>query len=342
MVRFGWFASLEEFSPAECLRQVELAEEAGFDTAWVNDHFHPWFDHLADGSPANGGNCWEWLPAALERTDDLVIGTGVSAIIHRYHPANVAHRLATLAELYPDRIFLGLGSGEALNESPLGLPMPEFGECARRTAEAIRIIRALFEEEFVDYDGQFWSLNGANLYTGPDEAPPVYIASNGPTFARMAGDLGDGYVTVYESPERVREDLFPSVERGIEKSDRNDSFTDLDRSIHLHVSYDPDSETAALEPCLPWRGTMLDIFFEADIADPRTIKRHGDMVDPDYLAEQMTITTDPQDLIDVTAEYVDAGFDHIVYQSHSPDQEAFCEMVQEEVFPSFADATGAP
>lgn len=335
MVRFGWFASLEEFTPAECLEQVELAEDAGFDTAWVNDHFHPWFDHLEDGTSANGGNCWSWLPAALERTDDLVIGTGVSAIIHRYHPANVAHRLATLAELYPDRIFLGLGSGEALNESPLGLPMPEFGESARRTAEGVRIIRTLFEGEFVDYDGQFWNLDGANLYTGPDEAPPIYIASNGTTLARMAGDLGDGYITVFEEPERVEEELFPAVERGVEKSDRNSSLEELDRSIHLHVSYDPDSEEAALQPCLPWRGTQLPIFFEADIADPRTVQAHGDKVDPDYLKEAFTITTDPKDIHDVTRKYVDAGFNHIVYQSHSPDQAAFCDVLTEEVFPHF-------
>jgi coenzyme F420-dependent glucose-6-phosphate dehydrogenase len=339
MVRFGWFASLEEFSPAECLEQVTLAEAAGFDTVWVNDHFHPWFDHHEDGSPANGGNCWSWMPAALERTEDVTVGTGVSALIHRYHPGNVAHRLATLAELYPDRVFLGLGSGEALNESPLGLPMPAFGECAKRTAEGIRMIRALFEEDFVSYDGQFWSLAEANLYTGPDAAPPIYVASNGSTLARMAGDLGDGYITVFESPERVQNELFPAVRRGVEKSDRNTSLEELDRSIHLHVSYDPDSESAALEPCLPWRGTMLDIFFQADVADPRTIQRHGDLVDPDHLEEHMTITTDPQDILDVTAKYVDCGFDHVVYQSHSPDQEAFCEVLEDEVFPSFENVT---
>ncbi|GAB3023473.1 TIGR03557 family F420-dependent LLM class oxidoreductase [Natronobiforma cellulositropha] len=335
MVRFGWFASLEEFSPAECLSQVELAAETGFDTAWVNDHFHPWFDHLQDGTSANGGNCWSWLPAALERTDDLVIGTGVSAVIHRYHPANVAHQLATLEELYPGRVFLGLGSGEALNESPLGLPMPGFGECAKRTAEAIRIIRALFEGEFVDYDGRYWTLEEANLYTGPDEAPPIYIASNGPTLARMAGDLGDGYVTVFEEPDRVQNELFPAVEKGIAKSDHNESIEDLDRSIHIHVSYDPDSEQAALEPCLPWRGTQLPIFFEADVADPRVVQAHGDKVDPACLEDLFIITTDPEDILAETQKYVDAGFNHIVYQSHSPDQEAFCEVLAEHVFPEF-------
>jgi coenzyme F420-dependent glucose-6-phosphate dehydrogenase len=335
MTTFGWFASLEEFSPAECLDQVEMAEEAGFETAWVNDHFHPWFDHMEDGRPANGGNCWEWMPAALERTDEMVIGTGVSAIIHRYHPGNVAHQLATLCELYPDRVFLGLGTGEALNESPLGLPMPEWSECAQRTAEAIRIIRALFEGEFVSYDGKFWSVDEANLYTGPDEAPPIWVAANGPTAARMAGDLADGFLTVFESPERLEEELYPAVSTGIEKSERNDDFEAFPKCIHVHVSYDPDDEEAAMVPCLPWRGTQLPVFFSEDISDPRVVQNHGDKVDPDVLREKFVITTDPEDVVAETEKYVGAGFDEIVFQSHSPDQQAFANLVADHLIPEF-------
>jgi len=334
MVTFGYFASLEEFSPQQCLDQVDLADEAGFDTAWVNDHFHPWFDQNADGSPANGGNCWSWMPAALERTD-LTIGTGVSAIVNRYHPANVAHRLATLAELYPERVFLGLGTGEALNESPLGNPFPDYGERAQRTAEAIRMIRALFEGEFVDYDGTFWSTEGANLYTGPDEAPPIYVAGSGPTSARMAGDLSDGFVTVYEKPEKIQNELFPAMERGIEKSDEEaKTMADMDNSVHIHVSY-AETEEQALEPCKPWRGTLLPVFFDADYADPRFIQSHGERVGTDQLKDAFVITDDPQDLVDVTQTYVDCGFDHVVYQSSSPDQQAFVDVINEHVMPEF-------
>jgi len=335
MPRFGYFASLEEFSPASCLEQVRAAEEAGFDSVWVNDHFHPWFDHLHDGSSAHGGNCWSWMPAALERTDDIDVGTGVTAVLRRYHPANVAHRLATLMELYPDRLFLGIGTGEALNESPLGFPWPEYTERARRTAEAIRIVRRLFEGEFVDYDGDFWRLDGANLYTGPDEPPPIHVAGNGPTSARMAGDLGDGYVTVYEDPDRVADVLFPAVRDGVEKSARNESFDDVEKTVHLHCSL-ADTEAAALAPCEPWRVTLLPVFFERDIADPRYLQSHGEKVSLDALREAFVVTTDPQDLIDVTQTYVDCGFDHVVYQSSSPDQQAFCDAMAEEVMPAFA------
>lgn len=333
--RFGFFASLEEFSPEECLEQAEMAESAGFDSVWVNDHFHPWFDHLADGTPANGGNCWSWLPAALERTDDIDIGTGVTAVINRYHPANVAHRLATVMELYPDRVFLGIGTGEALNESPLGNPWPEYGERARRTAEAIRMIRTLFEEEFVEYDGTFWSLDGANLYTGPDEPPPIHVAGSGPTSARMAGDLADGYVTVFESPEKAAEDLLPAVRDGVEKSARNDSLDDVEKTVHVHCSL-AETLSAAREPCKPWRVTLLPMVFERDIADPRYLQEHGDRVSTRVLEEEFVITTDPQALVDVAEQYVDRGFDHIVFQSSSPDQRAFCEAVAETVIPSFS------
>ncbi len=334
MVRFGYFASLEEFSPAACLDQAELAEAAGFDAVWVNDHFHPWFDRLGDGSPAHGGNCWSWLPAALERTDDVAIGTGVTAIINRYHPANVAHRLATLLELYPDRVFLGIGTGEALNEVPLGNPLPEYGERARRTAEAIRMIRRLFAEEFVDFEGQFWTLDGANLYTGPDEAPPVHVAASGPTSARMAGDLGDGLVTVYEPPERVREELFPAARDGVANSDRNDSLDDLHRTIHVHCAYDDDEE-AALEEIRPWGLTLLDDVWASDSADPRELQAMGEDVPDERLRDAFVVTSDPQDLVDVTRTYVDVGFDEVVFQSSSPDQEAFCDVMAEEVMPEF-------
>ena len=335
MTKFGIFASLEEFSPAECLRQVELAEEAGFDSVTVNDHFHPWFHTVADGSSANGGNCWSWLPVALDRTDDMEIGTGVSALLRRYHPANVAHRLATLEELYPGRVFLGVGTGEALNESPLGYPLPDYGERAKRTAESIRMIRRLFEEEFVTFDGDYHQIDEANLYTGPDEAPPIHIAASGPTASRMAGDLGDGLITVYDDPEFIQEELFSQTRRGVEKSERNQSFDDVEKTIHIHVSL-ADTEDAALEPTLPWRGALVERFYRDDVADPRTIQAAGEEeVTEQDLRDAFVITTDPQDIVDATAEYVECGFDHVVYQSHSPDQERFCQVVRDEVMPSF-------
>ncbi|RQG99442.1 LLM class flavin-dependent oxidoreductase [Natrarchaeobius oligotrophus] len=335
MVDIGLYASLEQFSPAECLEQTVLAEEAGFESVWVNDHFHPWFDRVGDGSEANGGDCWTWMPVALERTDDITIGPGVTAVLNRHHPANLAHHMATIAELYPDRLVFGIGTGAPLNEDPLGFPWPEYGERARRTAEAIRIVRKLFEEDYVDFDGNFWQLNSAHLYNGPNEAPPIHVAANGPMSARMAGDLGDGLFTVPEAdPESLAGDLFPGIERGVEKSAHNEDPDEIERSVNVLVSYG-ETENEAMRSIKPWRVLLLPMMFEHAVSDPRYLQKHGDLVGEEQLADSFTITTDPADLIDIVDEWNDAGFDRVVFHSASPDQERFIETVRDEVMPSF-------
>lgn len=325
---------MEEFSPSECLEQAVAAETAGFQTIWVNDHFHPWFDHLSDGSSAHGGNAWAWMPAALERTSDITIGTGISAILNRYHPAAVAQRFGTMCELHPGRLFLGIGTGEAFNELPLGHPWPDYSERAQRTAEAIRIFRKLFTENHVEYEGNFWTLNGAHLYTAPDSPPPIHVAAGGPTSARMAGDLGDGIVMANADPSYVTSDIFPAVKTGIKRSERNDTMEDLERVLHIHCSYGESTE-AALETCKPWRTTLLPEM--RNLSDPRYLQEHGEKVDVAHLRDSFVVFTDPKELIHATQEAIDVGFNHIVYQSSSPDQDAFIQMAKREVIPSFSE-----
>lgn len=335
MVDIGLYASLEQFSPAECLEQTVLAEEAGFESIWVNDHFHPWFDTLGDGSEANGGDCWTWMPAAFERTDSITIGPGVTAVLNRHHPANIAHHCATITELYPDRFVLGIGTGAPLNEDPLGMPWPEYSERARRTAEAIRIIRALFEEDHVDFDGDFWQLNSANLYNGSDETPPIHIAASGGLSARMAGDLGNGLFTVPEGgPTELTDELFPAIERGVEKSAYNDEPDDVERTVNVLVSYG-EEKSAALQSVKPWSVLLLPFVFDNPVSDPRYLQQHGDLVGDEVLKESFTITTDPDDLVDIVDKWESAGFDRVVFQSASPDQAHFIETVRDEVMPSF-------
>jgi coenzyme F420-dependent glucose-6-phosphate dehydrogenase len=335
MVDIGLYASLEQFSPEECLEQTVLAEEAGFESVWVNDHFHPWFDTLGNGSEAHGGDCWTWIPVALDRTSSITVAPGVTAVLNRHHPANIAHHCATIAELYPDRFELGIGTGAPLNEDPLGFPWPEYTERARRTAEAIRIIRSLFEDDHVDYDGDFWKLNNAHLYTGPDETPPIHVAANGPLSARMAGDLGTGLFTVPEGdPAELADDLFPAIERGVEKSAYNDDLDDVERTVNVLVSYAED-RSAALRSIDPWSVLLLPFVFENAVSDPRYLQQHGDLVGTDVLEESFTITTDPSDLVDIVDTWDAAGFDRVVFQSASPDQEHFIETIQDEVMPSF-------
>jgi coenzyme F420-dependent glucose-6-phosphate dehydrogenase len=335
MVEFGFYASLEEYSPTACLDQLVRAERGGFRTAWTNDHFHPWFDQLYDGTAAHGGNCWSWLPAALERTESIPIGPGVTAPINRYHPGEIAHRVATIAELYPGRIKLGLGTGIALNEHPLGHPWPAFPERARRTAEAIDIIRTLFADEYVDYDGEFWSLDTANLYTGPDTAPPIHVAATGETSARMAGDLGDGFLVVAQPAGRIDSELLPALERGVQKSDETSkTVDDIEKTVLVHSGI-AETEAAGLEGCRPWAVTLLPIFHEDGHHDPRYNQLHGDRVGDDTLRQEFLITTDADEIIETIDPYVDLGFDSVAFLNSAPDQSTFFELMTDEVMPSY-------
>lgn len=334
MTKFGYAASLEEFSPRESIEQAELAEAAGFHSIWVNDHFHPWFDQLATGESSHGGNCWSWLPAVAERTEDIRIGTGVTAILNRYHPANVAHRLATLMELYPDRVFLGLGTGESLNELPLGYRFPSYTERVRRTVEAIDIIRTLFQDEYVDYEGEFWTLDGANLFTGPQTPPPIYVAAGGPNSAKLAGDVGDGFMTVNKPPEELERDLLPAFRDGIRTSDRNDSAESVDTILHIQCSFAEDRQRA-LEHARTWRVTLQDGVYESETADPRRLRESSESISDDAIERSFVIASDPQEFIDVFDRYVEIGFDRIIVQSSSPDQARFFETMATEVMPSF-------
>lgn len=185
------------------------------------------------------------MPAALERTDD--IGTGVTAIINRFHPTTVAHRLATLMEMYPDSVFLGLGAGGAINENPLGNPWPAYPERVGRTAESNRIIRKLFDEEFVTYEGDFRDLDHANLYTGTDEAPPIHLASNGRRVRgwRVTSLTASSPSTRSLRPSRTICSL--SIRKGVAKSDYNESFEDVEKTVLIQCSY-ADTMKAAVEP----------------------------------------------------------------------------------------------
>lgn len=333
MVAFDYYLSLEHRTADEAADAAVEAERAGFDAVWAADHFHPWFDTHPDGTDANSADCWSWLPAALERTDEIRLGTSGTAFLHRHHPADVAHRLATLLELHPDRAFLGVGTGTAMNEVPLGYEWPAYGERAKRTATGVQLVRRLFEESFVDHDGPFWTTNGANLYAGPDEPPPVHVAASGPTTARLAGDLGDGFLTVYRKPTEIRTELLPALETGVERSDRNDSMDDLEKTILLNCSYAAD-ERAAVAACRPLAGSLLPVFFESETADPRYIQAHGEKVGADQLREEFLVATDANEIIDVVEAYVDCGFDRIAFHDNSPDPGTFRDVVADDVRPS--------
>jgi len=190
MLKLGYKASAEQFGPRELVDYAVLAEELGYDTVVVSDHFQPW-RHDGGHAPFS----FAWLAAVGERTSRIGLGTSVVAPSYRYHPGIVAQAMATLGVLYPGRVFLGVGTGEAMNETPLGVDWPDQKERFQRLKEASQLMKLLWTEERVNYDGNYFKTENATVYDRPPGGVPLYIAASGPAAARLAGRIADGFIT---------------------------------------------------------------------------------------------------------------------------------------------------
>lgn len=313
----GVFAAHEQYPPARLLETVTRAEAAGFDSVWTSDHFHPWWH-----TNAHCGAAWPWLGAALERSDEIRIGTGVTPPIGRYHPALVAQTFATLGAMYPGRVHCTLATGEALNEVPLGFEWPPYEERRRRLIDACEIIRSLWDGDVCDYDGAHWETNDARLYTLPDERVPLYVAGNGPHTAEVAGRYADGFLTLADV-DTYRETLVPALESGAAAAGRDAD--DVRRIRQLGVSY-ADEYEAALDAVEFWTGTLA-VDFDDDVADPREIERRAADVSRERWTEWGLVTTDTDDVRATLERHRDAGFDEVEFLSASPDQAQFIDAV---------------
>jgi coenzyme F420-dependent glucose-6-phosphate dehydrogenase len=237
MTRFFLGASQEEFPPEDLVRQAVEAESAGFDGVSSSDHLQPWWEG------GESGHTWPWLGAAGQATSTVPLGTGVTAVGSRYHPVMIAQAWMTLERLFPGRPFLGIGSGEALNEVPLGLDWPSVDDQIARLDEALSIIRRLWGGETITESGRFYSLQDARLHTLADRKPPIWVSAFGPKAARVAGRWGDGLWTLPDpssTPDVI--EAFHS-ERGDEKGE-----------IVFQAQFSwADSDEAAFESVRKWR-----------------------------------------------------------------------------------------
>lgn len=324
-MEIGFFAAHEQHDPSTLLDHVAMAEAAGFDTAWTSDHTHPWWH-----TDAHCGAAWPWLGAALERTEAVSIGTGVTPPIARYHPGVIAQVFATLGAMYPGRVHLALGTGEAMNEVPLGYDWPEYPERRERLIDACEIVDRLWSGGFQSYEGQFWSIDGLNLYTLPEKRVPLYVAANGPQSAEVAGRYADGFLTVRDV-ETFERKLRPAVVGAASDARRRPD--DIRFVKQLGVSY-ADSYDRALESAGFWRGPRA-IGFHQDIADPREIEERGREIPLETMADAWLVTTDPADIRAALADARTAGFDEVELISASPDQPAFIRMMETEGLTSF-------
>jgi len=334
MLRLGYKASNEQFAPQELLRFGVLAEESGFDSVFVSDHLQPW-RHDGGHAPFS----LSWLGALGARTERVTIGTSVLTPTFRYHPAIVAQAFATLGCLFPGRVVLGMGTGESMNEVPLGLQWPDGKERFARFREAVRLIRQLWSEDRVTFEGEYYRTDKATIYDRPDEQVPLYLAASGPAATRFAGRVGDGWITTSgKAPELYTDTLLPAVAEGAAKAGR--SVTDLDMMIEVKVSFDPDHEKALADTRF-WGALALTPEQKAGVEDPVEMQRLADELPVERTASRFIVSSDPAEHVAAIQRYVDLGFTHLVFHAPGPDQERFLRLYGTEILPRLREDDAA-
>lgn len=332
-VRFGYKASAEQFGPRELLDYSILAERCGFDSVFVSDHLQPW-RHDGGHAPA----ALPWLGALAARTEHLVVGTSVLTPTFRYHPAIIAQAFATLGCLYPGRVVLGIGSGESMNEAPLGFDWPEPKERFARLKEAIDLIELLWAKERVDFDGAYYRTERATIYDRPDIPVPLYIAGSGPAATRLAGRRGAGFITTSGKQASLYTDvLLPAVREGLARSGRAEA--ELDLLIEVKVSFDPSAERA-LQDTRFWGALALSPEEKTGVEDPIEMQRLADALPVERAASRFIVSSDVDEHVARVQHYLDLGFTHLVFHAPGPDQAAFLRRYGEQVLPRLRAAVG--
>lgn len=327
MLKIGYKASAEQFGPRQLLEFAVHAEQVGFDSVFVSDHFQPW-RHTDGHAPFS----LAWLAALGERTSRVTLGTSVATPTFRYHPSVVAQAFGTLGALYPGRMLLGVGTGESLNEVPAsGMDWQPFKERFARLKEAIELMRLLWTEQRVSYQGQYYQTKSATIYDRPEELVPIYIAAAGPLVARLAGRVGDGFIcTSGKADELYTEKLLPAVEEGLGKAEQLKP--GFERMIEMKVSFDSDRQRA-LQDTRYWSALALSADEKMDTEDPREIEKLADALPIDRVASRWIVSDDPAEQLERIRPYVAMGFTHLVMHAPGPDQKRFLDLYAERVLP---------
>jgi coenzyme F420-dependent glucose-6-phosphate dehydrogenase len=324
-VKLGYKASAEQFGPRELLDFASRAEEIGLEIVAVSDHFQPWRHHTGHAPSA-----LTWLGAAAVTTERAVLGTSVLTPTLRYHPSVVAQAFGTLGCLAPGRVFLGLGTGEALNETPAtGEEFPGRKERRMRLAEAIKLIRLLWTEERVDFEGEWYSTSNATIYDKPDEPVPIYVAASGPLAAKLAGRVGDGFICTSGKDPALYDELLGKVAEGAEAAGRDPA--EIRRMIEVKVCYDRDRQFA-IEACNWWAALALSPEEKEGVEDPIEMERLAD-AHLDRAPSRFIVSDDPEEMAAGIRHYADLGFEELVLHAPGQDQVRFLDEFAEDVMP---------
>ena len=323
----GYAAMLEQFAPQEVVGLTALAEQHGFSGCMAADHFQPWV-------PQQGQAAFVWnvLTAVGERTvGDM--GPGVTCPSFRFHPAVVAQAAATLEAMYPGRSWLGVGAGEALNEHVIAGYWPEAGERSLRMFEAIEVIKKLFDASLagkdVKHSGTYFTLETTRLWTMPETAPPILVATAGPVNAKKTGRLADGMITVGAPLEKI-DGLFAKFAEGAREAGKDPDT--MPKVLQLHLSWDTTDEQALANAMTEWPNGGMK-FPKADIRSPHDFAQMAKLVRPEDFEGRMVISSDPDVHRAAIQQFVDLGFDRVYLHNVGRNQAQWIEVFGREVLP---------
>lgn len=325
-VKLGYKASAEQFGPRQLIDFAVEAEDLGFDSVWISDHFQPW-RHTNGHAPF----AFSWLGAVGERTKRIELGTSVLTPTFRYQPAVVAQAFGTLGVLNPGRMILGVGSGESLNEVAVSaIEWPAAKERLARLREAVHLIKRLWAEEFVTFEGEYYRTRNATIYDRPEQPVPIYISAGGPVAAKFAGREGDGFIcTSGKGDALYRDQLLPAVEEGAKAAGRDAST--IERTIEVKVSFDTDHARAMSDTRI-WAALALPAEDKVAIHDPREMERKAESV-ADSAHRRWLVSSDPDEHVEQIRPYLELGFTHLVFHAPGDDQSRFLKLYAKEILP---------
>jgi coenzyme F420-dependent glucose-6-phosphate dehydrogenase len=323
MLHIGYKLSSEEHAPNDLVRYARRAEETGFSFAMISDHFHPWTDRQGQ-SPF----VWNVIGAIAHVTTRLELGTAVTCPTMRIHPAIVAQAAATSAAMMPGRFFLGVGSGENLNEHVVAQGWPETEIRQERLEEAIEVIRLLWKGGYRSHHGRHYTVENARIYTLPDPLPPIYVAAGGRTSAELAARAGDGLVSTDADADMLKH--FDTM--GGEGKPRYGE---------LSVCWAKDEKTGRRIAHEWWPTAGMDSSLAWELPLPKHFEAVAQLVTEEQVAESITCGPDPDAHVEAVRKYAEAGYDHVFVHQVGPDQEGFLRFYEREVLPKLGTLKAA-
>jgi G6PDH family F420-dependent oxidoreductase len=323
MLSLGYKLCSEEHAPNDLVRYAKLAEDNNFEFALISDHFHPWTDAQGQ-SPL----VWSVIGAVAHTTSRLVVGTGVTCPTMRVHPTLVAQAAATSAAMMPGRFFLGVGTGENLNEHVVGARWPAIEVRQAMLEEAVTVIRKLWKGGYQDHHGRYYTVENARLYTLPPEPPAIMVAAAGAKSAELAGRIGDGLVAT--SPQRETVEKFTAA-GGKGKP----------RYAELTVCWAKDEASARRTALRQWPISGMEGPLVTELAIPAYFEAVAKMVTEEAIADEIPCGPDPERHIEAIEEFVKAGFDHVCIHQVGPDQEGFMRFYAREILPKLQQQRAA-